>query len=60
MKNTSQCCIMLLNPTMNTQQDAGQSLCGKVLIFPICHLPRTAGVTGFSTLIPIVAQASAS
>ena len=38
MKSTSQGCIMLLNPSMNAQQNAGQSLCGKVLIFPICHL----------------------
>ncbi len=38
MKTTSQFCIMLLNPTMNAQQDTGQSLCRKVLIFPVCHL----------------------
>src|SRR5579884_1403099 len=38
MKNTRQRCIMLLNPSVDAQQNAGQSLCGKVLGLPIYHL----------------------
>ncbi len=37
-KHSASADIMLLNPAMNAQQDAGQSLRGKVLIFPIRHL----------------------
>jgi hypothetical protein len=37
MKATGQRSIMLLDPAMNAQQDAGQSFCGKVLIFPVRH-----------------------